>query len=88
MPSVNLICVLEGFWVEKEISTWVLEMGVIRGGVRISDALTRFSWVDFISVMREGRTETAVKITKSGMRTAKADLSGMPQSLWKYIFAC
>lgn len=42
-PSVNFIWVATLVLVENEMSTWLSEMGVIRGAVKISDALTRFS---------------------------------------------
>lgn len=40
---MNFIVVFAGRSVEKEMSTWVFEIGVMRGFVRISEALTRFS---------------------------------------------
>lgn len=67
---------------EKEIRTWVLEMGVIKGAVRISPALTRDSWEVPSCLMTVGMVATAVKTITRGMMTAKADFRGMPQSLW------
>ena len=57
-------------------------MGVIRGWVRISPAVTLVSCDVRIEVRRLGIMEIAVKMMMAGMSTAKADLTGMPQSLW------
>ena len=73
--------VLAGRRVEKLIRTWVGEMGVIRGWVRISVAVTLVSWLVCIVFKTLGITVMAVKMMTTGMRTAKADFMGMPQSL-------
>jgi len=57
-------------------------MGVIKGAVRISPALTRDSWEVPSCLMMVGIVATAVKTITRGMMTAKADFRGMPQSLW------
>ena len=66
---------------EKEIRTWVLEIGVIKGAVRMSPALTRDSWEVPSLLVTVGMTAMAVKTINKGMMTAKADFRGMPQSL-------
>lgn len=66
---------------EKEIKTSVSDKGVMSGGVRISEALTLFSWLLFSSLTTAGRIVTEEKITKRGIITAKAVFRGIPQSL-------
>ena len=66
---------------EKEIKTWVEEMGVISGGVRISEALMRVSCEVPTCSIIEGSRVAKEKITSTGMRTEKADFKGIPQSL-------
>ncbi len=80
-PSVKLSEVVASCLVLKEIRIWVAEIGVIKGGVRMSLALTRDSVLERIISMTLGITVSAEKITTTGMMTAKADLRGMPQSL-------
>lgn len=59
----------------------MLEIGVIRGAVRMSPALTRDSWEVPSCLVTVGITATAVKTINKGMITAKADFRGIPQSL-------
>lgn len=80
-PSVKRTWALAGLLVEKEMRTWVLEMGVIKGAVRMSPALTRDSWEVPSCLVMVGMTAMAVKTINKGMMTAKADFRGMPQSL-------
>lgn len=73
---------IAGLLVEKEISTWVFEMGVMSGAVRISPAFTRDSWEKLSCLIMVGIAVTAVKTIRRGIMTAKADLRGIPQILW------
>ena len=66
--------------VEKEIRTWVGEMGVISGVVRRSEALTLVSWLDWNCLIMVGSAVMAVMTTAMGRMTEKADFRGMPQS--------
>lgn len=74
--------VIAGFWVVKEMRTWVEEIGVMRGEVRMPEALILFSCEVLTSLIMEGSKVTAEKTTITGIRTAKAERSGIPQSLW------
>jgi len=60
----------------------VEEIGVMSGLVRISEALTRVSWVVVTCLRTEGSRVTKEKIINMGIRTAKAERRGIPQSLW------
>ncbi len=54
----------------------------MRGEVRISEALIRVSCVVVACSKIEGSKVANEKMTKIGIKTAKADFKGIPQSLW------
>ncbi len=73
---------MPGTLVVKEMTTCVGEIGLTKGVLTSSPALTRDSWLFFICSRVKGMAETAVKIAIMGRRTVKTDRIGMPQSWW------
>ena len=68
--------------VVKEMTVWVGLMGLTRGWLTSSPALTRPSWM-FLTCWRvKGIAVIAVKMAMVGRRTVKTDLMGIPQSWW------
>ena len=66
--------------VVKEITVWVGLIGLTRGLLTSSPALTRPSWMLLTCWRVKGIAVMAVKIAMMGRRTVKTDLMGIPQS--------
>lgn len=81
IPETNFIFVDTLLVVEKEMSIWVSESGVMRGVLVSSEAFILVSFELFTSFIRLGRMVTDVNRTNKGIITAKAVFRGMPQSL-------
>ena len=62
------------------MTTWFGLMGLIKGLLVSSPALTRLSWLVFSWSTVKGMTLMAVKMARMGRRTEKTDLMGIPQS--------